>query len=196
MGIECCKLVGNLDLALDGCIISISTSFTTDVGAVCGDTPLEGPSIASVNITAYASFEPWVGCPSRAGVSIPFIRKYDCLNDLVYFIFNGQGQSFYTGDANQFVTLKNEMQTTSRFLSASSQGGPAGLYTDTIQHNGYGLIYDGSPISFDTSADGTAANLGNITDGKTSYLQNFSLDLSPTQLPVVTYSFVYSLGEV
>jgi len=192
MASECCQLVGNLDTGIEGCIISISTGCNTEVILACGDDPLEGPTTASLNITAYAGTEFWHGCPSRAGVSIPFIRKYDCVEDIVYFIFSGQGQSFYTGDANQFVDLNNTLPTSCVSISASSASGPTGVYARTTQTNGYGLTYAGGPISFTTSAEGTTLSLAGIFAGPTYYLQSFSLEAQSGQLPTVSYSFVYS----
>lgn len=192
MAEECCKLVGDLNLGLTGCIISVNTSCSTEVGAVCGDEPAEGPTVGTLNIAGYASDDIWIGCPSRAGVSISFVRKYDCENDQLHFIFNGQGQSFYTGEANQLVTLNTELPTSCAALSASSQSGPATIYSESTQINGYGMSYNGDPISFDTSAEGTVVSLGGIFAGTDYYLQSFNLELTPAQLPVATYSFVYS----
>ena len=79
---ECCQLVGDLQLGINGCIISINTSCSTEGIIACGDeTPLPGPTTGTINITAYATDQPWIGCPARAGVSIPYLRKYDCKND-------------------------------------------------------------------------------------------------------------------
>lgn len=194
-GDECCQLVGDLDLGLDGCIISINTNCQTEVITACGDEPLEGPSTGSVNITAYASTNLWVGCPSKAGVSIPFIRKYDCEEDIIYFIFSGQGQSFYTGEANRFVTLNVELPTKCTALSASSSSGPASIYMQSTQVNGYGMTYNGNPISFTTSADGTELELGGLLSGPTYYLQGFNFEAQPGQLPTVTYSLVYAIDS-
>jgi hypothetical protein len=189
---SCCQLVGNLDLDL-GCIISINTSSATEVIMACGEDPLEGPTTGTISISAYVSDGlVWVGCPSRAGVSIPFIRKYDCQNDKVYFIFSGQGQSFISGDIDKYVSLNRALPTRSRSISASAASGPTGLYMDTTQTNGYGLNYNGGPINFTTSKDGTSMSIL----GTNAYLQSFSLEAQPGQIPVVSYSFVYATGEM
>lgn len=188
----CCQLVGDLDLGLSGCFISVSTSCSTEIGVVCGDEPLEGPTIGTVNITAYADTEIWKGCPSKAGVSISFIRKYDCEADRLYFIFNGKGQSFYTGDAGRFVSLYTTLPTSCTSVNASSSSGPASIYNVSTQVNGYGMTYTGNPIPFSTDARGTTIELGGVFSGLIYYLQNFSLDLQPGNLPVVSYSLVYS----
>jgi len=193
-GTGCCQLVGDLDLGLAGCLISINTSSSTEVITACGDEPLEGPTIGSVSITAYADNNIWVGCPSRAGVNISFIRKYDCVLDKVYFIFSGQGQSYYTGDANRYVNLYKTLPTTSEALSASSSSGPASIYMKTTQVNGYGMSYSGNPISFSTTPEGTEISLGGVLD-KVYYLQSFNFEAQPGQIPIVSYSLVYAEGE-
>lgn len=196
MAKECCQLVGNLDLGIDGCITSISTSCNTELNFACG-VPLEGMSTVSVSISAlhtYAggTFEIWKDCPTKAGVSIPYITKYDCENDKVYFIFSGQGQSFGVGSYSSLVTLKNALATTCTALSASSSSGPSALYMMDTQTNGYGMTYQGGPITFDTTADGTEISLGGIFQNITMYLQSFSVDAQPGQYPMVSYTLVYA----
>jgi hypothetical protein len=192
MAETCCQLVGDLNLGLDGCVISVNMSTTTEVVTACGDQALEGPTIGSVNLSAYADNNVWIGCPSRAGVNTQFIRKYDCENDKIYFIFAGRGQSFYTGEADRFVTLDQVLNNNNESISASSSSGPSSLYMRTTQVNGYGMSYAGAPISFDTSAEGTEISLGGIFSGNTYYLQSFSFEAQPGQLPIVSYSLVYS----
>lgn len=187
----CCNLVGDLDLGLNGCFISVNTSCSTEITTACGEA-MEGPSIFTVNLSAYADYEVWIGCPSKAGVSIPYIRKYDCENDKLYFIFSGKGQSFYVGDVSKYVTLDQILTTTCVALSASSTSGPAGIYMLSSQINGYGMSYNGIPIPFTTTAESTIITLGGTLAG-TYYLQNFSLDAQPNQLPVVNYSLVKQL---
>ena len=190
----CCQLVGNLDLGLEGCIISINTSCSTEVVMACGDEPLEGPSTSTMSISAYADNTLWTGCPSRAGVNIPFIRKYECVSDQVYFIFSGRGQSFYVGDVGGYISLYKELPTSCEAISASSTGGPSSIYMKTRQINGYGLSYTGNPISFSTTAEGTEISLGGVLNG-TYYLQSFNFEAQPGQFPVVSYSLVYSSSE-
>ena len=187
----CCQLVGNLDLGIDGCFISVSTNCSTEI-VQCGDSASEGPSTGTINLSAYADNVLWDACPSKAGVSVNFMRKYDCDSDSVYFIFAGQGQSFYTGEADRYVSLNQTLPTGCTSINASSSSGPAAIYAVTEQVNGFGLRYDGDPISFTTTDAGTSIYLGGIFD-KTCYLQSFSFDATPGQFPVVSYSFVHSM---
>ena len=190
MANECCQLVGNLNLGIDGCIISVSSNCSTEIGVVCGSDPIEGPSTQTVSISAYGSTSIWTGCPAKAGVSISYVRKYDCVNDIVYLIFAGQGQSFISGNIST-VSLNSALATSCTSYSASSSSGPATIYMEATQTNGYGLSYTGDPISFDTANMDTTFSLGNL--GNDFYLQSFNFDAQPGQFPVVSYTFVKPL---
>lgn len=193
---DCCQLVGNLNIGIDsGCIISVNVSSSTEVITSCGDEPLEGATVGSISISAYADTKLWEGCPFRAGVSIPFIRKYDCENNDVYFIFSGQGQSFYSGPKPSYVSLYKTLPTESIALSASSSSGPASVYTETTQINGYGMNYNGAPIDFTTTPEGTEISLGRAFGRGPFYLQSFSIEAQPGQLPVANYSIVYNVKD-
>ena len=187
----CCQLVGNLVLGTDACIISISTTCSTEGSIACGETiPLPGPTTGSVSITAFADNKPWVGCPAKAGLNVPYIRKYDCELDKLHFIPGGQGQSFTSGPAEQFASVKFPLYTCTS-MQASSANGPAGMYIDTEQTNGYGLSYTGGPISISTEGDMEPTSLGLTGVPSEAYLQNVSFDAQPGQLPTVSYSFVF-----
>lgn len=193
---ECCQLVGNLSIGGVGCYISVNTSCNTEITNVCGDdTPLCGPTIQTITLAGYAVSNIHIGCPGKAGVSIPWIRKYDCDNNKIHFLFSGEGQSYVSGDVGGIVTLNNSVNCApqSAAFSASSSSGPSSIYMETVQTNGYGLDYSGGPISFRTSKEGTTVSLrvGNING--TFYLQTFNLDLQPGQLPVANYTFIRDL---
>jgi hypothetical protein len=187
----CCQIVGGLQLGLDGCIISVSTSSSAEVAAVCGDEPLEGPVTHSVSISGYASNTLWAACPGKAGVNIPYIRKYDCVQNKLYFIFAGQGQSFISGPVGGFASLYKAFSSVTSF-SASSSSGPTGIYMETTQTNGYGLRYSGSPISFSTGELGSPIDLGGALGGE-HYLQSFNFDAQPGQIPIASYTFVAAM---
>jgi hypothetical protein len=186
MASECCNLVGNFDLNLSGCIVSVSTnSFTEFIG--CGDVPVEGPSMTTINFSGYASLSMWKGCPGRAGVSIPYVRKYDCENDKVYLIFNGLGQSYCSGDADKFSKITNVASKKAISVNANASSGPTGIYEKTTTQTGYGLSYSGSPVSFVTSKGGTFISLNDELSG---YLQNFTFEVRPGEIPVASYSLI------
>jgi len=191
MAEDCCKLVGNLNLNLEGCIISVNVSGKTEVNVSCGE-PLPGPTTGTVSLTGYADTTMFVGCPGRAGVSIPWVRKYDCENNKVYFIFSGEGSSFIEGDADRFVTLNQTLNRTFKSINASSSSGPQSIYMETTHVDGYGLTYDGNPISFTTDPEGTIIPNFGVGEGD-MYLQNFSLEANPGSLPTASYSFVFTM---
>lgn len=194
MATNCCQLVGNFSIDVGACIISISSNCSTEITNACGDNnPLAGPTTQTVNIAGYASSEVFHGCPSRAGVSIPWIRKYDCENDLSHFIFSGEGQAFVAGDFGGLVYVKYPLVESCPAVSASSSSGPTGVYMAIEQINGYGLVYDGLPFKFETNATQTTLTLsGDYVDGL-YYLQNFNLEAQPGQLPIASYTLVKSI---
>ena len=192
MATDCCRLVGNLNLNLDGCIVSVNVAGKTDVNIACGE-PLPGPTTGSVSLTGYVTDSMFTGCPGRAGVTIPWIRKYDCENNKVYFIFSGEGSSFVEGDADQFVTLNHVLDREYTSINASSSSGPHTVYMETVHKDGYGLTYDGGPISFTTDAASTIIPNFGVGEGD-MYLQSFSLEANPGSIPTASYSFVFSIA--
>jgi len=196
-GNECCQLVGNLSLSgFNGCITSINVSANTEVIAQCA-TPQIGPTIGNVSLTGYASTTPYVGCPSQAGVSINWLRKYDCENDIVYFINSGQGSSFMSGtfDGIGYVSLNMNIGRAYNVINANSSSGPTSLYLSAERREGYGLNYSGQIFSFDTSSLSSLV-ISNFGVGSGDmYLQNFSLEASPGNFPTVSYSFLFTISE-
>lgn len=196
MADDCCKLVGNLIIAgLEGCITSVNVSSRSDIIKECGGEILIGPSTGTVSITGYASSPPstHTGCPGKTGVSIPWVRRYDCDEDIVYMIPGGQGSSFIAGDVEGLATLATATGRSFPSMSASSSSGPATVYMETAQEDGYGLIYTGGPISFDTRDVLIIDNFG-VGEGPL-YLQNFSLDFSPGEIPSASYSFLFVMND-
>ena len=196
MADDCCKLVGNLTIdGLDGCITSVNVSSRSEIIKECGGEILIGPSTGTVSITGYVSPSPSIhtGCPGRAGVSIPWVRRYDCDDDIVYLIPAGQGSSFIAGDVEGLATLATATGRTFPSISASSTSGPCTVYMETAQEDGYGLIYAGGPISFDTRNVLIISNFG-VGEGPL-YLQNFSVEFSPGEIPSATYSFLFVMND-
>jgi len=194
MANDCCNLVGNLELGMDGCITSVNTNCSTEMSNVCGE-PLPGATIGTVSLTGYADTEIHTGCAGRASVSIPWIRKYDCKEDTTHFLFAGEGQASTVGPVESYVELHDVLDVQCTSINASSSSGPATIYTRDTQYNGYGMTYNGTPIPFSTTEEtGVIVELPTDVFGPhTFYLQNFNLTLSPGQFPVATYSIVYSI---
>lgn len=185
---SCCNLVGDLELTLDN-IISVSVNSNTDSSKI-GDVVIVGPTIGTISMTGYASNEVYYGCGGKTGVSIQWIRKYDCDNNKVYFIFSGAGRSFIFGDVDGFASLNVEIGKSYEIINANASAGPSSLYMKDSQLDGYGLSYFGKPISFETTDAGcTIPNFG-IGEGDL-YLQNFNLDMNTGMIPIATYSFLF-----
>ena len=206
MAIECCNLVGNFPTTglPDGCVISISVSSRSEISKV-ESAFIVGPTIGTVSISAYADNRVYSGCPAKATISIDWMRRLDCDTILpgggkggVHFIYKNNGSSSMEGIKDTDFDIRFEHKAREfRVIDANSSSGPAALYTDDIREEGYGLIYDGEPISFDTSDPDSLifyASTGLFTgllDFHPFYLQNFSFDASPGQFPKASYSFLF-----
>lgn len=197
----CCKLVGNLNLSgIDGCIISLNMTSKSELIKECADEILAGPTVGTISITGYAVTPTdgdsgvHTGCPGKAGVAISWVRRYDCDTNVLYFIPGGAGSSYVAGDVGGLATLGNAFGRKYTTMSASSSSGPATIYMETEQEDGYGLVYTGGPIGFDTDSN---LEFPNFVDpgGSPLFLQNFSLDLNPGEIPIATYSFVFSIVD-
>ncbi|MGD9158770.1 MAG: hypothetical protein PVG39_10220 [Desulfobacteraceae bacterium] len=200
MAENCCKLVGNLTLTgLDGCITSISVNSKSEIIKECGGEILLGPTTGTVSITGYAVTPTGedsgvhTGCPGRAGVSIPWVRRYDCDNDDLYLISAGQGSSYVAGDIEGLASLVVSTGRSFPSLNASSTSGPATIYMETEQEEGYGLDYNGGPISFDTREELVINNFG-VGSGPL-YLQSFSVEFNPGEIPTASYSFLFVIND-
>lgn len=194
-GTDCCHLVGNLQLSgFNGCVTSINVSANTEINLAC-NVPKTGPTIGNVSLTGYASTTPYVGCPSNAGVSINWIRRYDCENDIVYFIHAGEGSSFISGPLTGigYVSMNQSTGRSYPIISANSNSGPTGIYLETSREDGYGMTYSGDLLTFDTASSLVFSNFG-VGSGDL-YLQNFSLQASPGNFPTVSYSFLFTISE-
>ena len=194
MAEDCCKLVGNLQLSLPGCIISVNVNSRAEIIKECGGDILVGPSTGTVSVTGYVQDPPSMhnGCPGRAGVSIPWVRRYDCDQNIVYLIPAGQGSSYIAGDIESLASLVYPTGISFPAINASSASGPSSVYMETSQEEGYGLVYNGGPLSFDTRNTLEFANFG-IGEG-TMYLQNFSVDFNPGDVPTASYSFMFVIA--
>lgn len=196
MAENCCKLVGNLTIdGIDGCITSVNVSSRTELLRECGGVVLLGPTTGTVSITGYA-VEPvandsgiHTGCPGRVSVSIPWVRRYDCDNDVVYLIPGGQGSSSIAGDVQGLASLVIPSGRSFPSINASSSSGPATVYMETLQEEGYGLDYRGGPIAFDTRDELIMNNFG-VGEGPL-YLQSFSAEFNPGEIPTAQYSFLF-----
>jgi len=203
MAIDCCCLAGNLNINLDDskCLISLSTSSKTQFSQLCSDsTVIIGPVVGTLSITAYADDKIHKGCSAGAGVSMPWLVKYDCDNDELHYLFGGEGSSYTTGDVSAYAYKHVNAAARYKSISASAGSGPATPCTVACREEGYGLTYNGGPISFSTSSEQELSysssyiisDLG-AKDGL-MYLQSFSVEYTPGNIPVASYSFLFRVG--
>ena len=196
---NCCDLVSNFTVSLTGCILSVNTSSRAEFMKLCEEEVLTGPVIGTLSMTAHATDSVYVGCPANAGVTIPWISKYDCDNDIVHFLFGGEGTSHITGDVGTLATQRYSANRRYKSINANSGGGPAALVQNICREEGYGLTYNGLPIAFDTSNESTLSrssfvpDLGAVND--IIYLQSFNLELIPGNFPTASYSYVFVVGS-
>ncbi len=195
---DCCYLIGDFptsSLPAGSCIISINSSSSTEINKVGGEIVI-GPTIGTVTLTGYVEPGFYSGCPGKSGVSIPWLRKYDCYEDQVYFISNGAGRSFIYGDSPLIESLVDipDIAISYPMMSADASSGPANLYNVGTQTDGYGYNYTGGPIPFETTDEEGFVydNLG-IGDGPW-YLQNFSVDATPGSVSKASYSFIFFIA--
>lgn len=189
--LRCCNLVGNYPTLLDG-IISINTRTNLEVSKI-DDCMIIGPTTGSVSVSAYASDRVHAGCQVSATVSIPWIRKYDCDYDISYFIFSGSGMASISGDIADIAGLVklNDIVCSTPHVSASASSGPISLYQKSEQHSGAGLTYTGHPWNFNTEVESTLDI--SFDDFPSMFLQSFSIQCAPGQVPTSSFEFVYSI---
>lgn len=199
MASECCKLVGNFFEetpftfdSLGQCFISVNNNINTEYADFSCTDMLGGYSVGTLNIAGYADTIPYTGCPGSAGCQVLWLRKYDCNLDKLHFIYAGEGRSYASGNTDYLVTLNREYPKKTRVLNASSQSGPASIFTDIEQTEGLGMLYEKGPISFNTSSE-DGCTLPNMGLGESDYyLQNFRVELVPGSIPVANYTFAYN----
>lgn len=248
MATTCCKLVGNLNLCTEGvdlgCVLSISVSSRLEILKSCGEKILVGSILGTVSITAYATNTIYTGCPSKASVSVQWLKRLDCDKNKTYFISSSEGASSISGNIRDLTTLYyNDINGNSidiavlnssigkeyGTINASSSSGPLAVYMHTTQVDGYGLTYVGGPIAFDTSlpydiskpskhkditVNGEVVPLYSIVlpplgvrnpdnnncdllcGDSVLYLQSFSLDMNPGEIPIASYSYNFVIDDI
>jgi len=194
MADTCCKLVGSFYTqtsftfsGLNKCFISVNVNENTEYNDYSCNTMLGGYTVGSLNLAGYAGTDIYTGCPGSASVQVLWLRKYDCENDKLYFIYAGEGRSSMSGDAYSYVTLNNTYTKKTKIINASSQSGPTSLFTDIEQTEGIGMNYNLEPISFNSSSESGCT----LSDDRDYYLQNFRIELVPGSIPVANYTFAY-----
>jgi hypothetical protein len=191
-----CNLAGLLSVNFQG-IVSANLNGSTTVDISDDGLVLIGQTINTLSITGHP-FLPGgdiflgVRCTSQASVSCDWLQKYDCINDIVYFISQSGGKASLVGDSIRGVSLLCDPNIVGRFYNASASSGPATPVITSNRRDGFGLSYTGGPISINTNEPRTY-NIRIGSDSFNCYLQNFSINVSPPTPASVSYSFVFSV---
>jgi hypothetical protein len=203
---DCCQLVSGLQLNIGGCAISINMNSSTEIVKECDNEILIGATNGTLSLNAYVDgfFSVFTDCATSASLSVPWIRRYDCENDTVYFINSGDGSASIIGDP-PFVSLITSVGRSYPNLSASVGSGPSTVYALQTQEDGYGLIYSGGPINFDSSNESDlirtfssiiSPSILELPNGVSDlHLQSFNVNYSPGEIPTANYSFAFSITE-
>ena len=195
MASECCKLTSGLSCGAY-CFTSINSSISAELNNSCGYV-IKGPTIGTVSISGYALDKVYTGCPAKASVTIPWVRRYDCDSNEVHFIFQKGGQASIVGDIAEVSVT--DVAVSSSSISASAGGSPNNLYTDETESIGFNFAYRGVPIPFDTkTADGSGVKFKNLTlcgiSADEMYLTSFSVNYVPGEVPIASYTFMYPIN--
>jgi len=193
-----CSIAGMLDPGMNG-IISATINAGTDIKVTTDGIILQGPTLGSINISAYPFPSTTknlmeyfaVDCPSKVGANMNWVQKYDCDNDKYYFIPMRGGLAWYEGALPAQFT-KGEDITSYESLSASASSGPATIVLQMTHFDIYGLSYSGPPIAINAGEPEAYNILTAIMPvGAEIYLNSFSFDFTPPNSATVNYSFAF-----
>ncbi len=185
-------ILGNLG------IISANLRTNKEVSVTDAGIVFIGPTTGDLSITAYAPLTVSLDCPGRAGVSYSWDRRIECTDGgsiIVHFVPRAGGKSYKEGDVDNTITMTQAGETYKTF-SASAGGGPATPYLYLDHQDGYLFYYSGNPIAVSPSdgysVKGVAIFNGILPAGSELYLQSFSWEYTPPNVPTVSYSFLFS----
>ncbi|MCK4975444.1 MAG: hypothetical protein KAS36_00770 [Anaerolineales bacterium] len=200
VGVCTCNIAGAFDIEYDG-IISASMSAGTDIKLTADEIILVGPTLGTINIQAYpyppnpaTNLERTLGvrCPTKVQAQISWVRRYDCDNNIYYFIPQRGGTASIEGETPDGISFEQGPFLGYRSFSASASSGPATVYLDTTHYDGFNLIYTGSPIPFESGRPEPMNILASkLPAGVELYLQSFSMDITPPHNSTVSYSFAF-----
>jgi hypothetical protein len=197
-----CNIVGLLTASYQG-IFSAAIDGSTAIEVSEDDgTVLLGQTVSTLSIGAYAYIpgeDRYLGatCPMQASAQVPWVTKYDCANDVVYFIPKAGGKASIvngggSGVDSSIISLECSPGIINTNLQADATSGPATPYIMAEREDGYNLVYTGNPIPIESAKPQLyEIELGFVGTIR-GFLQNFSLSVSPPAPAKVQYSFVFS----
>jgi len=197
-----CNIVANFPYLSGLGIVSANLRTNREIVVNSDGLVLYGPSFGDLSITAYGDFADTklLTCPAKAGASYTWDRRYECdttSNIIVYFIPRGRIRSYKEGEVNHNISLTPASSHVS--FSASASSGPTAVFLKQDHIDAYDFTYSGDPIPL---VPGNAYNAIEVDflnsllpTGSSLYLQNFSWDYTPPQIPMLSYSFLFSYVE-
>jgi hypothetical protein len=195
-----CSIAGLFDIELDG-IISASMSAGTDIKLTSDEVLLFGPTLGTVNIQAYpyernpessSARTLGVTCPTKIQAQINWVRRYDCDNNIYYFIPLRGGTASIEGDTPAGISFEQGPFVSYNSFNASAGSGPTTVILSSTHSDGFNLRYDGLPIPFESGRPEPINILSTkLPEGVELYLQSFSMDITPPYQATVSYSFAF-----
>jgi hypothetical protein len=197
-----CDIVANFPYLKDLGIISASLRTNRDIVVTSDGLALYGPSFGDLSITAYGDYldTQKLTCPAKAGASYTWDKRYECdttSHIIVYFIPRGRIRSYQEGEVNSNISLKPVSSHAS--FSASASSGPTTVFIKQDHIDAYDFTYSGGPIPLVPDDAYYAINIDFLDPllpaGSSLYVQSFSWDYTPPQIPTLSYSFLFSYIE-
>jgi len=179
-------------------IISATLRSNVDITITEGGMVLYGPATGDLSITAYAPLaEGQLDCPAKAGMSCTWDRRTSCETEgsiVTYLIPKGPVRSYTEGVVTSDISVNSVVSYET--FSASASNGPTTIYLMNLHSDGWGFAYTGSPIhiSEEDTKDYKEIDIFNeiLPDGSKLYLQSFSWEYTPPNIPQVNYSFLFT----
>jgi len=197
MAVCTCNVAGNFPYLAGLGIISASLRTNIETNIVGDNIIVYGPAYGDLAITAYAPLSSYLNCPGKAGVSFSWEKRIECDDTsqlIVHFIPRGNAKAYIEGDIDPNISVV-PIATYNSF-SASAAGGPTSVYYDVMHTDGYDFYYNGNPIRVSPSSGFNTTDVGFLNgilpNNSKLYLQSFSWEYTPPNVPQVSYSFLFN----
>ena len=198
MGMCGCRIVGALDIGIDG-VFNINVSANTQVSKSMDGTVVVGPKEKIISISAYP-FAPGesdkTGCPIKISSQFKWNKIYSCEDDMYYYIYQRTGNISSLGEPSADLITFDELVDQGTGYSASAQSGPYTFYMGDDVSSAFSMNYTGRPIPFNSAnVEDMVMSLGNIADK--AFLQSFTYTGGlGANIPTVNYRFSVNDAEL
>lgn len=185
-----CNIAANFPELGNYGVISANLSTNANVLLTNEGLVLRAPSIGSLAISAYsllnnASLE----CSGKVSVSYEWMQRFDCDNNIMYVIPRGVSKVAIEGDTDSTISMTPIVSYTT--FNASAASGPVTPYFLNVHKDGYGFSFTGTPFSISGRDVNTSVLDAILPNESALYLNNFSWEHTPPNIPVVSYSFLF-----